>query len=216
MRTDKQIRDEVLEEIDWDPRVKSTEIGVTVKDGAVTLTGTVRTYGEKAAAEQAASRVKGVKAIAENIEVVLPSAAVRTDETIAERIAGILKWNSVISSCDIKGEVRAGRVTLTGSVDWNFQRETAARLVADIEGVKSVANHIHLKSQVQPADVKKAITRALHRMADLDASTISVDVDGHKVTLHGKVRAWSERSAAEEAAWAAPGVTAVIDNIQLQ
>lgn len=215
MRTDKEIRDDVIEEIEWEPRVKSTEIGVTVKDGAVTLSGTVSNYLEKTAAEQATRRVRGVKAIAENIEVVLPGSLAVSDEKIAEEIARIFKWNASVSSTDIRAEVRSGIVTLIGNVDWNFQREAARKLVSEITGVKAVLNQVQLKTRVQPADVKKAITRALHRNADVEAGRISVEVSGGKVTLKGDVKAWYERRLAEEAAWAAPGVTAVVDDLRV-
>lgn len=216
LRTDEQIRDDVIAEIAWDPRIRSTEIGVTVKDGAVTLMGTVESYREKTAAEEATIKVKGVKAIAENIEVVIPGSLKATDEKIAEQISHILQWNTNVADQDIKAGVRSGIVTLTGLVDWNFQREIARKLVSDVHGVKSVINAIKLKSRIQPADIKREITRALHRNADLEASSISVDVAGSQVTLRGAVKAWHERKLVEDAAWAAPGVTQVIDALQVR
>jgi osmotically-inducible protein OsmY len=215
MRSDEEIRDDVIAEIEWDPRIKSTEVGVTVKDGAVTLMGTVDTYAEKLAAEQAAKRVKGVRAIAENIEVVLAPSHKATDEEIAERIAHILQWNSSIPGDDIKAEVRKGFVTLTGEVDWNFQRETAKNLISSVRGVFAVSNMIKVKTRIQSRDVTREITRALHRNADVEASRIKVDVAGGRVTLKGDVKAWYERKLVEDAVWAAPGVTDVVDNLRV-
>ncbi len=215
MRTDQEIRDDILAEIDWEPRVESTDIGVTVKDGAVTLTGTVSSYAEKIAAEDAARRVKGVRAIAEEIRVKLRSDTTVDDEQIAERIASLYKWNSSLAENEIKAEVRTGYVTLTGSVDWNYQRDLAKNLVAGVKGVSAVSNLINVKARVLPTDVTRAITRALHRNADIEASHVKVNVDGGRVTLKGDVKAWYERKIVEDAVWAAPGVTEVVDNLRI-
>lgn len=215
MRTDQEIRDDILAEIDWEPRVESTDIGVTVKDGAVTLTGTVSSYAEKIAAEDAARRVKGVRAIAEEIRVKLRSDTTVDDEQIAERIASLYKWNSSLAENEIKAEVRTGYVTLTGSVDWNYQRDLAKNLVAGVKGVSAVSNLINVKARVLPTDVTRSITRALHRNADIEASHVKVDVDGGRVTLKGDVKAWYERKIVEDAVWAAPGVTEVVDNLRI-
>lgn len=215
MRSDEEIRDDIIAELEWDPKIDSTEIGVTVKEGAVTLMGSVESYAEKLAAEQAAKRVKGVRAIAEEIKVRLPSDESVTDEDIAERIAHVLEWNTGIPDSNIQAEVRNGFVTLSGEVEWNYQREAARDLIAGIKGVSAVSNMIKVKSRVSKTDIAKEITRALQRNADLEASRIKVDVDGGKVTLSGDVKAWYERKLIENAVWAAPGVTQVTDNLRI-
>lgn len=215
MRTDEQIRDDIVAEIDWDPRIESTDVGVTVKNGAATLMGTVRTYAEKLAAEEAAKRVRGVRAIAEEIKVKLPSSDKATDEDIAQRIAHILQWNASIPGDAIKAEVRGGFVSLSGEVDWNYQREMARNLIAGVRGVSAVSNMIKVKTRVQSAEVTREITRALHRNADVESSKIKVDVVDGKVTLRGDVKAWYERKLVEDAVWAAPGVTDVVDNLRV-
>lgn len=216
MRTDEEIRDDVIDELEWEPKVDATEVGVTVKDGAVTLLGTVRSYAEKLAAEQATKRVKGVRAIAENIEVRLPSDMAATDESIAEQIAHILEWDTTIPNASIQAEIRKGFVTLTGEVPWNYQREKARKIVADVRGVNSVSNQIRVKSPSLPrADITREITRALHRNADIEAAHIKVSTAGGRVTLDGSVRAFYERKLVEDAVWSAPGVTQVIDNLRV-
>lgn len=215
MRTDEEIRDDVLAEIDWEPQIESTEVGVTVKNGAVTLTGTVSSYSEKLAAERAVKRVKGVYAIAEEMKVKYPSDKSVTDDEIAERIASIIEWNTSIPRETVKAEVRDGFVTLTGEVDWNYQREVARNQIANVRGVTAVSNLINVKPRVAESDVSKEINRALHRNADLEASHVQIDVKGGKVTLNGNVKAWYERKLVEDAVWAAPGVTQVVDNLRV-
>ncbi len=215
MRNDDEIKDDILAELDWDPRITSSQVGVTVKDGAVTLLGTVGTYSEKLAAERAAKRVQGVRAIAEEINVKYPGDTRVTDEEIAERIANMLEWNVSIPNNDIQAEVRNGYVTLSGEAEWNYQREIANTQVAGVKGVVGVSNQIKVKSKVAPSDIEKAIKRALHRNAEIEASHIDVDIDGGKVTLKGDVKAWYERKLIEDAAWAAPGVTHVVDNLRV-
>ncbi len=215
MRTDQDIKDDVLAEIDWDPQIESTEVGVTVKKGAVTLMGTVTSYSEKLAAERAAKRVKGVHAIAEDIKVRYPSDKTVSDTDIAQRISNIIEWNTSIPRDAITAEVRDGFVTLSGEVDWNYQREVARNQIANVRGVTAVSNLINVKPRVAEADVSKEINRALHRNADLEASHVKVDVSGGKVTLSGNVKAWHERKLVEDAVWAAPGVTQVVDNLRV-
>lgn len=215
MRTDDEIRDDILAEIDWDPQIESNDIGVTVEDGAVTLYGTVQSYAARLAAERAAKRVKGVRAVAEEIKVKYPSDRSVSDQDIAEAISSILQWNATLRGYDIKAEVRSGYVTLTGKVDWHFQRETARQLIAEVRGVTGVSNQIALLQRTSAVDVKKKITQALHRNADFEASHITVNVDGSKVTLSGNVKAWYERKLVEDAVWAAPGVTSIQDNLHV-
>ncbi len=215
MRKDEDIRDDILAEIDWDPMIESTEIGVTVKDGAVALHGVVESYAERLAAERAAKRVKGVRTIAEEVNVKYPSDRSISDEDISERIAKAFDWHYAFREYDLKAEVRNGVVTLTGQVEWNYQRDTAQNYITEIQGVTGVSNQIKLKQRASAANVKQSITKALHRNANLEASHIKVNVDGGKVTLSGDVRAWHERKLVEDAVWAAPGVTSVHDELRV-
>ncbi len=215
MTEDERIRDDILEEITFDPRVKSTDIGVSVKNGAVRLTGTVATYAERLAAENAAKRVKGVHAIAEDIEASPLAGAKETDETIAERIANLLEWNAMVPDSDIQAEVRNGFITLTGDVEWNFERESVKNQIAHLAGVRGIDNRIMLLSRVSEKDVSKSITRALHRNADFERSKIDIAVDRGTVTINGDVKAFYEKQVVEDAAWAAPGVTEVVDNLRV-
>ncbi len=215
MRSDEEIRDDILDEIDFEPRIESTDIGVTVKDGAVTLHGTVHSYLEEVAAINAAKRVKGVHAVVEDIKIKYPSDVSVTDEDIAARIAHLCEWSTIFRKYDIKAEVKNGRVTLTGSVDWQYQRSDARDQVAHLRGVTGVTNSIAIRPHASSLDVKKKISDALQRSAAIEASKINVDVMDGKVTLKGNVKAWYERKLAEDAAWSAPGVTNVVDQIQI-
>jgi osmotically-inducible protein OsmY len=212
-RTDVEIQDEVLEELRWEPRVQSTEIGVTVKDGIVTLTGSVDSYTKRWAAEDAARRVRGVKAVANDIEVRLPHSSERTDTEIAEAVVRALKWDPFVPSDRIQVTVSKGWVTLKGEVDWRFQRDDAERAVRHLWGVKGVTNMIMVKPKVAPSQIKEKIEKALVRNAETDAQKITVEVDGSKVILRGTVRSWAEKDAAERAAWQAPGVSEVDNRI---
>ncbi len=213
---DHQLRQDVLDELDFEPSVTATHIGVGVNAGVVTLTGFVSSYGEKLAAERAARRVRGVKAIAEEIEVRLPSDKKSSDEEIAARAVDILEWRVGLPANRINVKVEKGTVTLTGDVDWRFQRSEAEAAIHNLTGVAGVANLIRVNSPIQVPEVKEKIQKALHRSADLDASHITVQIDGGKVVLGGKVHAWYERDIAERAAWSAPGVTEVQDHIQVE
>lgn len=215
MRSDDEIRDDILAEIDFEPRIESTEIGVTVKDGAVTLHGTVHSFLEELAAVKAAKRVKGVHAVVEKIEIKFPADTTISDADIAERIAHLCEWSTIFRKYDLKAEVKNGRVTLTGTVDWQYQRTDAQDQIAHMRGVIGVTNAIIIRPQVSQLDVKKKISAAMHRNAALEAAKINVDVIDGKVTLKGHVKAWYERKLAEEAAWSAPGVVSVTDQIQI-
>lgn len=215
MYSDIAIRDNVTEELEFDPSIEAASIGVTVKNGIVTLTGHVPNYMQKIAAEKAAQRVKGVRAVAVDIEVRLPTERVQDDEEIARRAANVLAW-STQGAENVKAKVDNAWVTLTGETKWNYQKQEAERAIRALEGVKGVSNFIAVKPQIQPGDVKTRIAQALKRNAEVEADTIRVDVSGSTVTLSGKVKAWYERKIAENAAWAAPGVTEVRDNIAMQ
>jgi osmotically-inducible protein OsmY len=212
-RTDEDIQTDVLEELKWDSRVQPNEIGVAVKDGVVTLTGWVDSYRKKMAAEEAAHRVRGVKAVANDIEVRLPGSAERTDADLAKAALNALKWEAAISTDKVEVTVSKGWVTLRGEVEYNFQKREAERAVERLSGVKGVINLIVVKPRLSPRDLKQQIEKALVRNAETDAEHITVEVQGSKVILRGTVRSYAEKKAAEEAAWSAPGVTEVDNRI---
>jgi len=214
-RTDAQIQTEVLAELKWEPRVLPNEVGVSVKDGVVTLTGWVDSYTKRWAAEDAAHRVRGVKAVANDIEVRLGVGAERTDAEIAAAAARALQWDALLVPEQIDVTVSKGWITLKGTVDWQYKRQEAERVVRNLAGVKGVSNLIEVKPKLQPAEIKKQVEEALVRSAQTDAGRITVEVDGRKVILKGTVRAWAEREEAERAAWKAPGVTAVDNRISI-
>lgn len=212
-RTDADIQEDVLEELKWDSRVRPNEIGVSVKDGIVTLTGWVDSYLKKMAAEQAAHRVQGVKAVANDIEVRLPSSSERTDADLAAAVLNALRWDAFIPAGKIDVTVSKGWVTLKGEVDYEFERRDAERAVERLSGVKGVSNLITIKPRLSSTDLKQKIEKALVRNAETDANHITVEVQGSKVILHGTVHAYAEKKAAEDTAWSAPGVTEVDNRI---
>ena len=212
-RTDVDIQADVLEELKWDMRVKPNEIGVAVKDGILTLTGWVDTYLKKMAAESAAHRVPGVKAVANDIEVRLLSSAERTDTDLAAAVLNALKWDAAIPADKIEVTVSKGWVTLKGEVEFGFQRRAAERAVRRLSGVKGVSNLITIKPLLSPTDLKQKIEKALVRNAETDARHIMVEAQGSKVILYGTVRSYAEKQEAEDAAWSAPGVSEVDNRI---
>jgi len=211
--TDKEIQQAVLRELEWEPQVKSTEIGVAVKDGIVTLTGFVDSYSKKYHAERAAQRVFGVKAVVNDLEVKLPFSMERTDEDIARAAVQALESRITVPEDKIKVTVRNGWITLEGDVEWKFQREAAESAVRHLAGVKGVTDLITIKARVSPANVKAKIEDALKRTIEEDAKRITVETTNSTVILRGTVHSWFERQEAERAAWRAPGVTKVEDLI---
>jgi osmotically-inducible protein OsmY len=209
LRTDSEIQKDVADELKWDPSLEDDDIAVAVRDGVVTLAGWVKSYVDKWRAERVASRVKGVKAIANDLEVRLPTSSNRPDPDIARAAVDALKWNISVPHDRITVKVEKGWVTLEGDVDWYFQKEAAERAVRYLTGVKGVSNLITVHVSPAPSDVKKKIKSALARGAAFDADRITVEVSGNKAILRGTVRSFAERRDAERAALNAPGITEV-------
>ncbi len=208
MKTDIELREDVEQELLWEPSVSATEIGVIVDKGIVTLTGSVDTFPKKWEAQKAALRVSGVKAVANEIEVKLTTSSRRADEEIARAASNALEWNIVLPN-DLQAVVEDGWVTLKGKVNWRFEKRAAEDTVRGLTGVKGVTNAITVKSRVAPSIVKAKIEAAIARNAFLDAKGIQVKADDGKITLEGTVYSWLEKEQAEEAAWSAPGVNEV-------
>ena len=213
MRLDSDIKRDVEDELRWDPDIDATDVGVTVRNGVVTLTGFVRSYAQKTQAEVDAKRVAGVSAVANDIEVRLPAIDARPDPEIARDAVSALKSELPYSSEKIKVVVKNGWITLEGAVEWNYARERAQSAVKRVRGVMGVTNSILLKPSVAPHEVRRKIEDALRRSAELDASRITVEANGSEVILRGTVKSWAERQEAERAAWAAPGVTRVDNRV---
>jgi osmotically-inducible protein OsmY len=211
MKTDGELREDVLKELDWEPSVDERRIGAATGDGIVTLSGAVSSFAEKWNAERAVERVDGVRGIANEIEVQL--AGERTDTDIARAAADALAWNSMVPVDKIMIRVESGWVTLRGEVEHDYQRRAAERAVRYLEGVRGVTNLITVTPKVEPSDIKREIERTFQRQAALDAESISIEVNGAEIELHGQVRSWAERYEAERAAWSAPGVATVRDHI---
>jgi osmotically-inducible protein OsmY len=213
MKTDAELQHDVMDELKWEPTIRAAEIGVGVTDGVVTLSGYVDSFYKKWAAERAAARVFGVKAVAEELKVRLPSSLKRPDEDLALAVVNVLEWNVLVPHDRIKVQVRDGLVTLSGEVDWGYQKFAAEDAVRYLMGIVWFNNQITVKPTVKPQELKDKIVSAFQRNALLDSRRITVETRGGKVILRGSVRSWGERAEAQWAAWAAPGISEVENNI---
>jgi len=213
MKTDTQLRNDVQAELNWAPEVKSSDIGVIVKDGVVTLTGHLASYADKYAAERAVQRVHGVKAVAVELTVKLPFDNQRTDADIGLAAERALAWNVLVPDDKVQPMVEEGWLTLSGEVEWEYQRSAAENAVRDLMGVTGVSNLVKVKPKVSPADVEKKIHEALSRQAEREANRLAITVNGSQVTLRGTVHSWTERDAVQGAAWATPGVSVVVNDL---
>ena len=211
--TDLELKKNVESELNWEPSVDAAEIGVAAKAGAVTLSGNVKSYWEKTTAERATLRVSGVRAIANDLEIHLPSSSERTDEDLGRAAANALDWSVSVPTKRIKAKVSKGWLTLEGTVDWSYQKTAAEKVVRHLLGLKGVSNLVEVKPQASTTDVIAAIEAALKRHWDFCAHRIRVEGNGEKITLRGAVSSWFERNEAEYAAWAAPGVRTVDNQI---
>ena len=216
MKTDSDLRSDILTELAWDPVVPQAKVGVAVSDGVVTLTGHLDTYAEKVAAKRAAERVAGVKAIALEIDVVPQGIHKRSDTEIAMAAEQALGWNTSVPKDRVKLAVEKGWVTLSGELDWNFQRRAVERIIRPLKGVLGITDNITLKSLPIPVNLSARIQDALTRQASREARRIEISVDGSVVTLRGQVHSWAERNAAEGVTWSAPGVSRVNNQLTVE
>ena len=215
MKTDARLKQDVVDELKWDPAVDQTKIGVAVTEGAVTLSGHVSNYAEKVAAKAAARRVDGVHAIVDKVDVQVESRHRASDEGLAERISHVLTWNVSAPGKSIKAEVQNGIVTLTGEVDWHYQRANVLQNIEHVAGVIGVIDLVKIRPRASAGDVQGRIAAALERHADIEASRVAVTIANGTVTLNGEVESLAEMDRVERAAWAGPGVVKVIDNLRI-
>lgn len=216
MKSDIQIQEDVMEQLKWEPFLNASQIGVSVKNGVVTLSGQVDSYTKKLAAENAAKKIAGVKAIAEDIQVGISHSYHKTDTEIAEAILNVLRWHSAVQEEKIKIKVESGNVKLEGEVEWEYQRANIMEAIKKITGVCSIINFITVKPKITPSDIEQKISAAFHRSATIDAGKITADVMGSRVTLRGTVHSYTEKEDAENAAWNAPGVLSIENKLEIE
>lgn len=216
MKTNEQIQKDVYDELKWDPRINETEVGVSISEGVVTLSGYVPLYAEKKAAQEAAQRVAGVTAVVDDIKVKVMSAFKKDDQDVAKAALNALEWHVWIPHKNIKLVVADGWITLSGEVEWDYQRKAVESAVRYLSGVKGVINNITLKPAINTKDIKDKIEKAILRMAQEDIAKINVTSSDSEVRLSGSVSSWAERSNAESAAWSASGVLKVKNEIRIQ
>ena len=216
MKTDLEIQKDVVEQLKWEPFLNAAQIGVSVKNGIVTLSGQVDAYSKKILAEKAAKKVAGVKAIAEDIQVGLSPAYRKTDAEVAEAVVNALKWHTMIPEEKIRVSVEEGNVKLEGEVEWEYQRNQAKTSVENLSGVKYVTNLITVKPKITPYELQQKITASFQRSANIDAGKITAEVLGGKAILRGKVRSFAEIEDAENAVWSAPGIVSVENKLVIE
>ena len=215
MKNDAQIQKDVIAQLNWEPVLNAAEIGVSVKEGIVTLSGIVDTYTKKLAAERVAKGVSGVRAVAEDIQVGVSPFFRRTDTEIAEAVLNALKWHTAVNEDKIKIKVEDGVVTLDGQVEWDYQRRAAKTAIENLSGIRTIYNFISVKPAANPVDIKKKISDSFHRMASVDAEKLSVDIIGSKAILRGRVHSIKEKEDAADIAWAAPGIMNVDNQLEV-
>lgn len=213
MKTDAQLKTDVTHELEWDPSIRASQVGVAVQNGVVTLTGHLETFAEKHAVERAVQRVQGVKALAVELDVKLSPDHRRSDSEIAQAAGAALRWHALVPPERVRVKVEKGWVWLDGELDWEFQRQAAQKAMRTLTGVVGVSNGITLKPSVAPGDVRQRIHDALARHAEREARNIEVAVSGSTVTLRGRVDTWADRAAAQGAAWSAPGIGLVVNHL---
>lgn len=216
MKTDSDLKNDVLTELSWDPVVPETKVGVAVSEGVVTLTGHLDTYAEKVATRRAVERVSGVRAIAMEMDVLPQGIHKRSDTEIALAAEHALGWNSSVPKDRVKVTVEKGWVTLSGELDWNFQRRAVERMIRPLKGVVGLTDNITLKTLPMPANLSSRIQDALVRQATREAKRIDISMDGSVVTLRGHVHSWAEKNAAEGVTWSAPGVSRVVNELTVE
>jgi osmotically-inducible protein OsmY len=216
MKSDYQIQEDVMEELKWQPYLSTSQIGVAVSNGVVTLSGQVDSYSKKLAAENVAKKVSGVKAIAEDIQIDISLPDRKTDADVAGAVVNALKWHSAVREEKIKIKVEDGIVRLEGEVEWEYQRTSAKSAIENLAGVRGVINLITVKPRITPSEIQQKISSAFHRSATIDSGKVSVEVIGSKVILSGTVRSFAEKEDAQSAAWNAPGVTSVESKLEIE
>lgn len=215
MKSDKKIQEDVMAELQWEPTLNAADIGVAVHQGVVTLSGNVNSYMKKRQAELAAKRVKDVKAVAVDINIDLWPDDNSNDTEIATAIIDAFRWNTLVPAPKIKIKVENSWVTLEGEVEWQYQKNAAYNAINFLRGIKGISNMIIVRPEASRVLVKEDIKRALERNADVEAANVEVLTSGHKITLRGKAGSWHEKGLIEKAAWASPGVTEVVDEIEI-